>query len=154
MLIECELLQQDSPLVETVLTWHWDAFSRDHADADLDQWRVQLRGRCRADGIPFTLVARLGDEPVGCITVCHDDADARFADRGPWLSGVVVVGRARNLGVGRRMLDAAADRARQVGATELWLHTGAAARFYERCGYELAHVKQELEDDAVLWLAL
>src|SRR5439155_18872000 len=81
-------------------------------------------------------------------------ADSRFADRGPWLSGVVVVGRARNLGVGRGMLDAAADRARQVGATELWLHTAAAARFYERCGYELAHVKQGHEDDAVLWLAL
>ena len=37
------------------------------------------------------------------------------------------------------------------GATELWLHTGEAARFYERCGYEVARPKTSLARDAVLW---
>ena len=63
----------------------------------------------------------------------REDVDAEFADRGPWLSGVYVLGAARDLGLGRRLLDVAARRAREAGATELWLHTGEAARFYERC---------------------
>jgi GNAT superfamily N-acetyltransferase len=67
---------------------------------------------------------------------------------------VLVVARARDLGVGRHLLDAAADRARALGATRLWLRTSAAARFYERCGYRSAHAKQGLEDDAVLWVEL
>ena len=154
MRIECELLAADSALVATVLSWHWDEWSGDHDDADFARWGAQLRSRCRADEIPFTLIARLDGEPVGCVTVCHDDDDQRFADHSPWLSGVLVAARARALGVGRRLLEGAADRARALGATELWLHTSGAARFYQRCGYQSAHAKDGLRDDAVLWIEL
>jgi len=99
-------------------------------------------------------VARWGDEPVGSISACTDDVDGEFADRGPWLSGVYVVGAARDLGVGRRLLAVTADRAREAGAIELWLHTGEAARFYERCGYQVARPKTSLARDAVLWRPL
>ena len=43
---------------------------------------------------------------------------------------------------------------REAEATELWLHTGEAARFYERCGYEVARPKTSLAQDAVLWRPL
>jgi GNAT superfamily N-acetyltransferase len=144
-------LAPDSDVLETVLGWHWGEWSAGHADANVDAWREQLRRRSSSERIPFTLVARIGGEPVGCVSVCHDDADGRYPDRGPWLSGMVVIGRARNLGVGRQLLVDAADRARAFGATQLWLHTSEAAPFYERCGYQLAHAKQSLDDDAVLW---
>lgn len=143
------LLAADSPLLETVLGWHWREWSPSAADADLDLWRSRLRARTRTDGVPFTLVAFLADEPVGCISVSHDDLDARYADRGPWLSGVFILGAARNLGIGRAMLDVAAERARSFGVTELWLHTGEASAFYERCGWTLVHRKASLRDDAV-----
>ena len=42
----------------------------------------------------------------------------------------------------------------EAGATELWLHTGEAARFYERCGYQVARPKTSLVEDAVLWRPL
>jgi GNAT superfamily N-acetyltransferase len=148
------LLIANSPHLETVLAWHWHEWSADHADADREVWREQLRGRTRSDGIPFTVVASFDDQPVGCLTVCDDDADERHADRGPWLTGMLVIGTARNLGVGRRLLADAAERARAFGARELWLHTGAAAQFYERCGYEIIHRKQSIDDDAVLWREL
>ena len=67
---------------------------------------------------------------------------------------MLVIGGARNLGVGRRLLADAAEQARQFGATELWLHTGAAAHFYERCGYQPSHDKQTINDHAVLWRSL
>ena len=153
MKIRSELLAPDAEVLETVVRWHWHEWSANDG-LDLDTWRSRLRTRTRPDGIPFTLVARIDDDPVGCLTVCDDDADSRFAANGPWLSGMFVVGAARNLGVGRRLLRDAASRARRFGVTQLWLRTGEAAQFYERCGYRVAHRKESVTDDSVLWLDL
>ncbi|HEX5616434.1 MAG TPA: GNAT family N-acetyltransferase [Acidimicrobiia bacterium] len=149
-----DLLAPDSPAVDAVFAWHWREWSAGHEDPDPVEWRARAAERTRADGIPFTLVAWLDDEPVGSIAVCHDDLDERYADRGPWLSGVYVVGAARNLGVGRALLDAVCGRARSFGVTELWLKTGEASAFYERCGWTLVHRKESLTDDAVLMQSL
>jgi GNAT superfamily N-acetyltransferase len=143
----------DDPLIETLAHWHWREWSLG-TEAERDRWRANLRARTGAAGIPFTLVAHWDAEPVGSVSVCADDVDAEFADRGPWLSGVFVLGAARDLGLGRRLLTEAETRARDAGATELWLHTGEAARFYERCGYTTARPKTSLEHDAVLWRLL
>lgn len=144
------LLTGDSPAVDAVFSWHWREWSPGHEEPDPTEWRGRVVERTLDDGIPFTLVAWLDDEPVGSIVVCHDDLDERYANRGPWLSGVFVVGAARNLGIGRALLDAACERARSFGVTELWLHTGEASAFYERCGWTMVHRKESLPDDAVL----
>ena len=151
--VDVESLSPADPVLETVLHWHWREWSLG-TEAEREEWRKRLRSRTGESGIPFTLVARWGDEAVGSISVCTDDVDVEFADRGPWLSGVYVLGAARDLGLGRRLLDMAANRALEAGATELWLHTGEAARFYERCGYEVARPKVSLATDAVLWRML
>jgi GNAT superfamily N-acetyltransferase len=147
--VAVESLAADASVVDTVVAWHWAEWSADHADADLEAWRRGLRGRCTT-AIPFTLVAYADAEPVGCVSVCHDDADPDHLDRGPWVSGLLVIRRARNLGVGRTLLGAAGERARRHGATELWLHTSEAAQFYERCGYELVRARTDLQAAAVL----
>jgi GNAT superfamily N-acetyltransferase len=152
--VAIEVLTADSPLLETVHAWHWRHFSDGVANDERTAWLDRLRHRCSADAVPFTLLARVEGRPVGCVTVCDDDTDPRHPDEGPWLSGMVVVGRARNLGVGRALLAAAADRARELGATELWLYTSEAARFYERCGYRLVEEKRGVDDDAVLSIRL
>jgi GNAT superfamily N-acetyltransferase len=151
--VHIEVVGATDPVLETVHLWHWREWSLG-TEAERVAWGERLRSRTGAAGIPFTLVARWGDEPVGSISVCTDDSDTDFADRGPWLSGVYVLGAARDLGLGRRLLEVAADRARDAGATELWLHTGEASRFYERCGYEVARPKTSLSQDAVLWRSL
>jgi len=149
-----ELLRPDSPLVDIVVDWHWREWSSDHDDADLDRWRAGVRERTNVDRVPFTLVAHLDGEPVGCLSVTDDDRDERFADRGPWLSGMLVVGRARNLGVGRALVDAAETTARRFGVPELWLRTETAGPFYERCGWVYAVPKQALGFAAVMRRAL
>jgi GNAT superfamily N-acetyltransferase len=151
--VHVDLLKADDPVLETVLHWHWREWSLG-TDAERNEWRERLRARTGQTGIPFTFVARWDGEPVGSISVCTDDGDAAFADRGPWLTGVYVLGAARDLGLGRRLLELAEGRAREAGATELWLHTGEAARFYERCGYTVARPKTSLAEDAVLWRSL
>lgn len=149
-----ELLQSNSPLVDIVVDWHWHEWSRDHDDADIDAWRSGVRERTSLDRVPFSLVAHLDGEPVGCLSVTDDDRDERFADRGPWLSGMLVIARARNLGVGRALVNAAEDTARRFGVSELWLRTETAGPFYERCGWVYAVPKQGLRLAAVMQRAL
>lgn len=145
-----ELLGADAVLIDTVIGWHWHEWSDEHDDANFDEWRARLRNRTNHDRVPFTLVAHHDDEPVGCLSVCDDDLDERFADQGPWLSGMLVIGRARNLGVGRALVRAAEEQARAVGLRELWLHTGEAGPFYERCGWSYLLRKEHLHGDAVM----
>jgi len=152
--IEVRRLSAGESLFGDVFRWHWLEWGVSTPSADERGWRAQLASRCHAEGIPFTVVASLDGEPVGCASVCEDDRDARYGDRGPWLSGMVVVGPARNLGVGRELLRAAADGARQASPTELWVWTTEAGPFYERCGYEYAHRKETTRDASVLYRAL
>ena len=152
--LRVELLRPDSPLIDIVVDWHWREWSSDHDDADIDVWRAGVRNRTNLDRVPFTLVAHVDGEPVGCLSVTDDDLDERFADRGPWLSGMLVIARARNLGVGRVLVNAAESTARRFGVSELWLRTETAGPFYERCGWSYAVPKQGLRLAAVMRRAL
>ena len=145
-----ELLEANIDPFDTVFAWHWREWSHGEPDADFDEWRARLCERSAGDQIPFTLVAYIDADPVGCLSVCHDDSDKRFAEHGPWLSGMFVDGRARNLGVGRALLQSVEERTLALGIAELWVHTSEAGPFYERCGWTYAHRKEAVRDESVL----
>jgi GNAT superfamily N-acetyltransferase len=153
-MIEVERLRVDEPRFDQVLSWHWHEWGVHDPTAAEAEWRQRLASRCNEVGIPFTLVAHLDSEPVGCVSVCVDDLDVRYASQGPWLSGMVVVGPARNMGVGRALLATAANEARGAAAAELWVWTSEAGPFYERCDYAYMHRKTGLRDHSVLRRAL
>ena len=150
MEIRIELLADYLELVDTVVAWHWREWSHGHSDARLEEWRARLVERSNRDRVPFTLVAFADNVPVGCVSVCDDDLDTRFAGHGPWLSGMVVIGAARNQGVGRALLREVALLAVRFGASELWLHTAEASAFYERCGWIVVSRKQTLQEETVM----
>lgn len=87
---------------------------------------------------------------MGCLSVSDDDIDERFAHRGPWLSGMLVVASAPNLGVGRALVQAAESMARDLSVPELWLRTETAGPFYERCGWSYVVPKQSRQLAAVM----
>jgi GNAT superfamily N-acetyltransferase len=150
MNIRVEPLADHPGLVDTVVAWHWREWSHGDPDASLDDWRARLVERSNRDQVPFTLIAFADDEPVGCVSVCDDDLDARFAGHGPWLSGMLVVGPARNQGVGRALLREVDHLARRFGASDLWLYTSEAPGFYERCGWNAVSRKERLQDATVM----
>jgi GNAT superfamily N-acetyltransferase len=152
--IEVRRLRATETLFDEVFGWHWLEWSVRDPNADEVEWRQRLASRCNDAGIPFTLVAELVGQPVGCVSVCDDDRDDRYADRGPWLSGMVVVGPARNLGIGRALLAGAAEHAMSASAAELWVWTTEAGPFYERCGYQYVRRKDSVHGRWVLSLAL
>ena len=85
------------------------------------------------------LIARHGDEPLGCVAL-QPGAGGVFE-----LSKMAVAPAARGQGLGRRLLEAAVERARQLGATSLFLGSNRrlapAVHLYESVGFE--HVPRE-----------
>ena len=81
------------------------------------------------------LVAREGDRAVGLCTVYLDIDSVRFGRR-VWLEDLVVDPERRSRGIGKRLLEAAREWARDRGATHLELDSYEgrvdAHRFYER----------------------
>jgi hypothetical protein len=65
--IEVGRLRAESRLFGEVFRWHWFEWGVATANADERRWRAQLAGRCLDTGIPFTLVASIDGEPVGCV---------------------------------------------------------------------------------------
>lgn len=83
------------------------------------------------------LVADDGGELIGICTAYQDIHSVRFGDRA-WVEDLAVHPDRRSRGVGRALLGAARDWARERGATHLELDSAEARadahRFYEREG--------------------
>jgi GNAT superfamily N-acetyltransferase len=144
-----ELLADDLDLIPVLARWQSREWGGDDDLAEV-RWTAIIGSRAHRDEVPFTVVARLDDEPVGCLSLTADDVDAEFADQGPWLSGMYVLPGARDLGIGRQLLADVERRAVDLGVTDLWAHTAEAERFYVRCGWQVVRPKEPLRRDAVV----
>jgi putative acetyltransferase len=80
------------------------------------------------------LMARHGDEVLGCVAL-EPDGDGRVFE----LSKMAVAPAAQGHGLGRRLLEAAIARARELGATALFLGSNRrlapAVHLYESVGF-------------------
>jgi GNAT superfamily N-acetyltransferase len=102
-------------------------------------WDPQRARRALAEAIAASgsavLVAEGGEELIGLCTAYLELNSVRFGRR-CWVEDLAVDPRRRSQGVGGRLLDAAADWARERGATHIELDTGLARndaqRFYAR----------------------
>lgn len=85
------------------------------------------------------LIVRDGGEIVGCVALVRSSDDV-FE-----LSKMTVVPAARGKGLGRQLIEAAIERARQLGAATLFLGSNAklanAVHLYEAAGFQ--HVSPE-----------
>ena len=93
-------------------------------------------------GLGRVWVARGSEDEI----LGHLQAVAR--DPETWeVTNTAVVEPARGAGVGRALLERAADEARRDGATRVILATAAAdtgaLRFYQRCGFRMTHVVRD-----------
>jgi GNAT superfamily N-acetyltransferase len=101
---------------------------------DADRARDAIAGAI-ADEEAAVLVAEHRGELLGLCTAYLELDSVRFGPR-CWVEDLVVSPRHRSEGVGKALLDAAKDWARERGATHLELDSGEARvdahRFYER----------------------
>jgi predicted N-acetyltransferase YhbS len=119
-----------------MLRWHeWG-----YADPSPDEWIAITAREAGREQLPVTLVAT--DEAgtvVGIVGLDDtDDAltDEECAGRTPWLVGMVVSRDHRLHGIGRSLMLALADVAREHGHDRIWVLTGGdAAAYYRACGW-------------------
>jgi GNAT superfamily N-acetyltransferase len=100
-----------------------------------------LEGFAPPDG--SFLLMRLHGRPVGCGGFKRDDADTAYIKR-MWIAP-----EGRGLGLGRRLLEALEEKARELGYRKLRLETekslGEAQRLYRSSGYrEVPRFNEEL----------
>jgi GNAT superfamily N-acetyltransferase len=91
------------------------------------------------DGLPVTLVAmNLEGQVIGAVTLGPEDRSrpTLCAERAPWVVRIVVRPGERRCGVGRLMIAAVEDLAREHGHEQLWVAAcDADVEFYRGCGW-------------------
>jgi GNAT superfamily N-acetyltransferase len=109
-------------------------------DPSPDEWVAVTLREAGRDELPVTLVAIDADgSAVGVVGLDTAD-DALTADerdgRTPWLVGMVVRRDSRLRDVGRTLMEALADVAREHDHDRMWVLTGGlAADYYRACGW-------------------
>ena len=134
------LLADHVTLVPQVGEMRWREWG--HGETSLAQWiGVTARENGRED-LPVTLVALDGSgHAVGAVGLgAADDAltEEERRSREPWLLGLVVHRDSRHRGIGRHLVAALENLARERGFVDLWVATGDdAVGFYQRCGWSV-----------------
>ncbi len=129
------LLADQPELIAEVGVLRWRASGKGGTAGPWIEATARDAGR---DGLPMTLVAMdLDGRALGAVTLGAADADVSGCDaQAPWLVRMVVRPDERRCGVGRLMIAAAEDLARQHGHGELWVAPGDGDReFYRACGW-------------------
>jgi GNAT superfamily N-acetyltransferase len=124
----------DAPELLDAYEWLFAAPGSQPPQWDPQAAAERLRRAASADD-SVVLVARAEGTIVGICTTYLDFESVRFGRRA-WVEDLAVHSERRSLGIGKRLLDAAKDWARERGATHLELDSGHARtdahRFYER----------------------
>jgi GNAT superfamily N-acetyltransferase len=118
-----------------VLRWHeWGG------EPTPGPWIEITAREAGSEHLPVTLVAMgIDGHAIGAVALGdRDDAleETERQERAPWLLGMIVRGPERLCGVGRLMVSAIEDLARNRGHDRVWVATGDdAVEFYRHCGW-------------------
>ena len=123
-------------LIPLVAGWLYNEWGRHLPGRSLETAEHALRQEPDPRGLPSTLIAIEGDEPVGVARLVEFDLDSR-PDLGPWLASVYVPADKRSRGTGTLVCSGIVEIARQRGYSTLYLFTPDRAPFYERQGWEV-----------------
>jgi GNAT superfamily N-acetyltransferase len=131
------LLADQPELIAEVGVLRWDASGEGSTPGAWIEATARDAGR---DCLPTTLVAMgLDGRAIGALTLGATDerAGEMCGARRPWLVGMVVRQGERRCGVGRLMVRAAEDLAREQGHDRVWVAAAADdVAFFRHCGWD------------------
>lgn len=147
MATKVESLENHPELVPLCARWNYETWGRDDGrsreeiiDSFLDFLNPESRQKA--------LVGFVSGVPVGLSLLIDNDLESH-PELSPWLASLYVTPEMRLIGVGKAMVEATEEIARQQGHEELYLYT-AETRYYERMGWQKL---EELQDEnAGMWI--
>jgi GNAT superfamily N-acetyltransferase len=135
------LLADQPELIAEVGTLRWRASG---SEGTPGRWIESTARDAGREGLPLTLVAMgLDGRAIGAVTLgaADENAGTGGTDRTPWLVRMIVSPDERRCGVGRLMVAAIEDLARDLGHTQVWVAAGSNdVEFYRHCGWQEAGV--------------
>ena len=128
------LLADQPELIAEVGVLRWRASGKGGTAGPWIESTARDAGR---DRLPLTLVAMdLDGQAIGAVTLGITDESVTFPGRGPWAVRMVVRPGERRCGVGRLLVSALEDLAREHGHDRIWVATTEDdADFYRSCGW-------------------
>jgi GNAT superfamily N-acetyltransferase len=131
------LLADQPELIAEVGALRWRASGASGTPGPWIQATAASAGR---DSLPLTLVAMgLAGEVIGAVTLdpVGEPGPVPCSERSPWALHMVVRPGERMCGVGRLIVAALEDLAREHGHDRLWVSAcDTEVEFYRRCGWE------------------
>nr|WP_282452920.1 GNAT family N-acetyltransferase [Lysobacter sp. CAU 1642] len=126
--------------VDRLADWHYAEWGPLYGSAwSLAACRRELRVHARSDACPGTWVVEKLGVLMGSVSVVEKDADELSEVAGPWLASLYVRPAERGRGLGRRLILAAEEAARQAGYPRLWLFTLEHSALYLSLGWQVSH---------------
>jgi predicted N-acetyltransferase YhbS len=133
--IETFVLQPSSPEIGVCASWRVEAFG-EVLERAIEAERRSLEAFTADRSRQAALVARSDGALAGTCLLVQSELQPCHAVS-PWLAGLYVVAEHRRQGVGRALVRAIEDQARQRGSRRLYLYTGGASTYYERLGWSI-----------------
>ncbi len=135
MKLRIDYLKNHSHLIPEIAKYLYGEWSYMRPEKIL--WYVEdaLRDRMNVKRLPLALVALLNEQFAGIVSLKIHDLETR-KDLSPWLAGLYVKEEYRNQGIGKKLTEAAVQKAKALHIKKLYLFTPNAARYYERSGWK------------------
>lgn len=130
-------------LIRPVAEWLYSEWGCHYPNRSINTTELALQRAPNSEGLPSTVIAVEGQEPVGVARLVESDLEAR-PDLGPWLASVYVAEHKRNQGIGSSLCTEVLEIAKRHGYTTLYLFTPDRASFYERQGWSTMGHEQHL----------
>lgn len=137
--LKISYLHDHQEVISVVASWIYKEWSFLYAGKTRRYVENFLRLRLHKRKLPLTLVAFVGDTPVGTVSLKEYDMEER-PDLPHWVTSLYVVDRWRGKGIGSGLMQAAEQKAAALGIGRLFLFTadpGLAAGFYAGMGWNI-----------------
>jgi GNAT superfamily N-acetyltransferase len=131
------LLADRLDLIEPAGDLRWREWGRPPEPVDRSWWIDVTRREAGRHDLPVSWVAVGSDgDLAGTVGLGEFDIEER-RDTSPWVMGLVVREDLRGKGIGRLLMQQLERHAIDLGYPRMWVATGQAVGFYQRCGYQI-----------------
>jgi predicted N-acetyltransferase YhbS len=120
--MEVHYLAEYRSWIPVIAQWFYDEWGDFYSDLTVRDIIERLEQRTNRDTIPLALVAIEDDAVIGTVSLKQYDMDTRM-QYSPWLASLYVEKAHRNKGTAIKLIDAAIDKAVELGVEVLYLYT-------------------------------